>query len=119
MGILTFKTWLEKTHPEAIEEGLGRNLLTAGLVGLAGLSSGCSKNTPPAPQHNQSSYNQVFHSPKREAARRHRQDNIDQLKTVGRSSGQFVGGKLQPLQSSQKTFTNSKVTSPEAASFLQ
>lgn len=35
----TFKEYLEENHPETIEEGWGRNLVTAGLIGMAGLGA--------------------------------------------------------------------------------
>ena len=49
----TFEQWLLETHPETLEEGLGRNLLTYGLMGLGALgASGCSggKCSVPKPQ---------------------------------------------------------------------
>lgn len=39
-GVKTFKDYLTKNHPEAIEEGWGKNLVTAGLIGLAGMKAG-------------------------------------------------------------------------------
>ena len=35
----TFQQYLEDNHPETIEEGLGKNLVTAGLIGMAGLGA--------------------------------------------------------------------------------
>ena len=35
----TFKEYLEENHPETIEEGWGRNLVTLGLIGMAGLGA--------------------------------------------------------------------------------
>jgi len=37
--IKTFQQYLEEYHPETIEEGWGRNLVTAGLIGMAGLGA--------------------------------------------------------------------------------
>lgn len=35
----TFQQYLEENHPETIEEGWGKNLITAGLIGMAGLGA--------------------------------------------------------------------------------
>jgi hypothetical protein len=35
----TFQQYLEENHPETIEEGWGKNLVTAGLIGMAGLGA--------------------------------------------------------------------------------
>jgi hypothetical protein len=108
---MEFKNWL-KENQETVDEGFGRNLVAAGLIGLGALgNSGCSHS--PTPE------NKPFHNWMNSVKR----DNQDlknkamQIKKQGRTKGTFIQGKLQP-ENDPKAIQSDKETSDDAKDFL-
>ena len=108
----TFEEWaLENELDENWKKWLAGAALAGSLAApigyYAGQSSQPTSVTQNQPDHRFDRYR---------AIRKQQQAKVDQLRQAGRTSGNFVGGELQP---DDNTLINQSVTSPDAAKFLR
>jgi hypothetical protein len=92
----TFRDWLVIKHPEAIDEGWGKNLAMAGGLAMGAMgATGCSGGNCPRPD-----------------------DRIQDTEYVSPDAGQYLSGG-QAQQDDSDRIKDSEYTSPDAASYLR
>jgi hypothetical protein len=89
----TFEEWIAENHPEAIEEGLLKNLAISGaMLGASCGVMGCNQSQPAPQTKPVSRYQQAFGHSKADAQRLRQKASI--LRQQGRTHGTFTHGEL-------------------------